>query len=206
VELRPGETAHVTLRSRGTGTVTGTVTELGTHAPIAGMRCDAILSMGGQMSAQPPDESQQAFADATGHFTVAAPLGRVRIFCFVPTGGPFSGAGADVDVASGTPAVVNEYAVRSTFGGAPSDPGFMFAMDALPLTVGGVLPGGPAAAAGMLVGDQVVAIDDVPTAGLMPQGAMFLLANHKPGSVATVTVERSGESRILKIAIAAGHP
>src|SRR5262249_30050635 len=93
VEVRSGETAHVALRSRGMGRIEGTGTELGANTPVSGMRCDGNLSMAGQMSAGPPDESRQAFTDAAGHFMVSGPVGRVRVFCFSPGGGPLSVAG-----------------------------------------------------------------------------------------------------------------
>ncbi len=113
VEVRPGETAHVTLRARGLGTVEGTVSD-GAHTPIAGMRCDAQLLLGGEMSPVPPDPSQQAFTDLGGHFTMPAPLGRVRIFCFFPNGGPHSPASSDVDVTSGAPVKVSVVSDRAT--------------------------------------------------------------------------------------------
>jgi S1-C subfamily serine protease len=40
----------------------------------------------------------------------------------------------------------------------------------LPVIVGDVLPKGPAAAAGLRAGDQVVTIDDVLLQGLLPAG------------------------------------
>ena len=56
VEVRSGETARITLKSRGIGRVEGTVSELGTKTPVVGMRCDGKLWMGVQMSGGPPVE------------------------------------------------------------------------------------------------------------------------------------------------------
>jgi hypothetical protein len=107
IEVHAGETAHVALRARDMGSVEGTVSDASTHTPIAGMRCDAQLLLGGEMSPVPPDRSQQAFTDLTGHFRMPAPLGRVRIFCFRPDGGSYRPASSDVDVTRGAPVKVD---------------------------------------------------------------------------------------------------
>ncbi|HEU4615371.1 MAG TPA: carboxypeptidase regulatory-like domain-containing protein, partial [Kofleriaceae bacterium] len=201
VEVRPGETAHVTLTSRGTGRVEGTVTELGTNAPIAGMRCDGNLSMGGQMGMSPPDESRQAFTDAAGHFSLTTPTGPVRVFCFPVSGPPISAAGIDVEVSAGRVPHVDLFAVRPTFTGPPPKIGFDLAPMNLPITVNTVDPGGPAAAAGIAPGDHVVTIDGQSLQGMLPNGAMILLFNHRAGSTITLGLERAGSVRTAKITV-----
>ena len=69
------------------------------------------------------------------------------------------------------------------------------------VTVGDVLPNGPAVAAGLRVGDQVVTIDDVSLQGLLPDGAMFLVANHRPGTVVTLGISRAGAIQTIKIPV-----
>jgi RNA polymerase sigma factor (sigma-70 family) len=203
VEVRSGETTHVTLTSRGAGRVEGTVIELGTKAPVVGMRCDGNLSMGGQMSSSPPDESRQAYTDAAGHFSVATPTGRVRVFCFNPTptpaGGMLSVAGTDVDVVPGTVPHVDLVAVRATFAVPPPKVGFDLIPMTLPITVNTVDPAGPAAAAGVAPGDHLVTIDGQSLQGMLPQGATFMLLNHHAGSAMTLGLERSGAARTAKI-------
>jgi hypothetical protein len=114
VEVRAGETAHVELRRRDVGSVEGTVTDLATRKPIAGMRCDAKPVTDGRTTFVPPDVPFQAFSDAAGHFKVNAPVGRVRIRCFQPSGGPPNITAADVEVKVGQAAKVN-----IVVGGAP---------------------------------------------------------------------------------------
>ncbi|MBV8758372.1 MAG: carboxypeptidase regulatory-like domain-containing protein [Deltaproteobacteria bacterium] len=202
VDVRAGETAHVDLRSRGVGTVEGIVSELTTHKPLPAMRCDAKPSTDGRTTPVPPDVSFQGFSDAEGHFKVSAPVGRVRIFCFPPNGGPLSAAGTDVDVASAGSAKVNVFSVKAP--ASPSDAGFMFDPDMLPVTVGSVVPNGPAATAGLAPGDQVVTIDGISLQGVLPQGAMFLVMSHRPGTTAKLGVLRGGAAQTIKVAVVGG--
>jgi len=201
VQVAAGETKRVDLRNRGTGRVEGTVTELAAHTPVAGMRCDAHLSLDGPMSIPPPDPAHQSFTDAAGHFVVSAPLGHARVVCFSVSGGPLSSAGTDVDVTSGGSATVSVASVRATFGDTPGDAGFMLMPGTLPLTIGGVLPNGPAKAAGLNPGDQVTAIDGATLQGVLPDGAMTLIRNHRAGTTVTVGVQRGGATQTVKIVV-----
>jgi hypothetical protein len=205
VEIKPGETTRVELRSRGTGTLEGTVSELATRKPLAGMRCDAKISMNGQASPVPSAVAHQAFTDAAGNFKMSAPRGRVRLFCFSPNPAPLSAAGTDVEVTSGSAAKANVFSVRATFGNAPSDPGFLLTPMLLPLTVKQVIPSGPAAAAGLRVGDQLVTIDGVSLAGVLPAGAAVLLMNHRPGTGVTLGISRAGVAQTIKVVVGAAQ-
>jgi RNA polymerase sigma-70 factor (ECF subfamily) len=196
-EVHAGETLHVDLRSRAVGSVEGTVAELATHKPIGGMRCDAKPSVNGQATPVPPDVPFQAFTDAAGHFKVSAPIGRVRVYCFAPNGGPLSPAGMDVEVTSGAPANANVFSVRA--GPSLSDAGLRLAMDVLPITVGDVVPNGAAAAAGLRAGDQLVTIDGASLQGVLPSGAMVLVMNHRPGTVATLGILRGGVAQTIRV-------
>ena len=199
VEVHAGETVHVDLRSRATGSVEGTVADLVTRKPLAGMRCDAKPSTGGRDTPVPPDVPFQAFTDAAGHFKVTAPIGRTRIHCFAPNGGPLSPAGTDVDVTSGEPAKVNVFSVRAA--ASPSDAGFLPERGLLPITVGDVVPNGPAATAGLRAGDQLVTIDGMSLQGVLPAGALFLVMNHRPGTVATLGILRGRAAQTIKIPV-----
>jgi hypothetical protein len=201
IEVKPGETAHVDLRTHDTGTVEGVVSELATRGPVDKMRCDAQLSIGGQVGPITPDASHQSFTDPGGHFVVSAPVGRVRVVCFPPNGGPWSPAGGDVDVTSGAHAQLSAFSVRATFGGSPGDAGFMIIPGTLPLTVGPVAPSGPAAAAGLRTGDQVLTIDGKSLEGVLPAGAMVLIANHHRGTTVTLGISRAGTVQSIKIAM-----
>jgi membrane-associated protease RseP (regulator of RpoE activity) len=202
VDIHSNETVHVTLTSRGIGKIEGRVTELGDNAPVAGMRCDGNISVGGLMPNVPPDESRQAFTDADGRFSVAAPIGTVRVFCFIPGPGPaiVSAAGTDVEVSSGAVASVALVAVRAK-DGTTGKPGFGLAPGQLPMTVTQVDPNGPAASSGLLVGDQLVAIDGASLQGMLPPGAMTAIQNHGPGNLVVLGVVRGGTARTIPIVL-----
>ena len=74
----------------------------------------------------------------------------------------------------------------------------------LPVTVGSVVPNGPAATAGLAPGDQVVTIDGISLQGVLPQGAMFLVMSHRPGTTAKLGVLRGGAAQTIKVAVVGG--
>jgi C-terminal processing protease CtpA/Prc len=69
-----------------------------------------------------------------------------------------------------------------------SNPGFGVQPQVIPPTVFAVVPNRNALA----VGDQIVAIDDIPTTNLHPNAAMALVLNHRPGTAVTLQVLRNG--------------
>jgi hypothetical protein len=200
VDVRSGETAHITLKSRGVGRVEGTVFEYGTTTPVVGLLCDAEVSMGGQMGGMPPDRSGLVFTDAAGHFSVTAPVGRVRVLCLGENQGP---GGVDVDVgATGVPNVTL-YSVRPTFGTSPSEPGLKLQPATLPITVLRVDPAGPAHAAGIQPGDHLVSVDGGSLDGLLPLSVWYLLIDHAPGTAAVLGIERGGTVHQVSLSLGA---
>jgi hypothetical protein len=202
VEIRPGETAKVTLTSRGAGKLEGHLFEFGTKTPLPGYRCDANLSMGGEMGGPPSDPSMMAFPDDKGHFAMSAPTGTARVFCFSQGNPTLTPAGTDVEVTKTAPAVVEVYGVRVR-SQSPGNAGFRIRPVTLPLVVAAVEPNSAAATQGMKVGDRVTAIDGAPVQGLLPAGAMALVGNHKPGSTVSVTVDRGATPTTFKLPVTA---
>lgn len=47
------------------------------------------------------------------------------------------------------------------------------------------------------------AIDGAPVQGLLPAGAMWLIGNHKPGSIVNVGVTRGGTPATFKLPVTA---
>jgi hypothetical protein len=206
VEIKSGETTKVTLTSRGTGKVEGHITELGTKAPLPGFRCDAILTMNGQMGGPPGDPSQISHSDDKGHFAMASPLGKVRVFCFAEGDPGISVAGIDLEVTGQATAIAEVRAVRSTFGATPGDAGFQIRPMQLPLIVNTVRPGSAAATQGVRVGDLVTTIDGASLQGVLPMGAMILIQNHRPGTIVTVGLDRGGTPLSVKLPVVAAPP
>lgn len=204
VEVKSGETAHVALKSRGVGRVDGAVFEYGTTTPVVGARCGVGADIGNGNFTM--DESRQGFTDATGHFSLGAPVGHGRIVC-IPPQPPWSGAGGEVDVTAGGAVATHAlYSVKPTFGATTGSVGLKVLPLTFPITVASVDPHGPAAAAGIHVGDHLVSIDGGSLDGLLPIGAWDLILNHAPGSTATLGVERGGATRDVTLPVVDGGP
>lgn len=203
VDVVSGQTALATLRSRGVGKIEGETLEHGTGTALAGTRCEGSLLIGGSATFGSADSPIQATSDARGKFSMLAPVGKVRVSCISPDPG-LSIAGADVEVAAQAPANARVFAVRKTFGATRGYAGFTLRSFVLPLTLDGVDPAGGAAAQGLRPGDQLVAIDGVPVDGLLPMGAMFLVWNHRPGTVVELMIARAGGMLSFKVPVVAG--
>jgi putative serine protease PepD len=70
--------------------------------------------------------------------------------------------------------------------------------------VAAVTPGSPAAEAGLMVGDTIVAVDDSPVAGAAALGR--LVADRAPGDTVDLTIIRDGESRTLRATLGQREP
>jgi Carboxypeptidase regulatory-like domain len=198
VEVRSGETAHVELQNRRAGKIDGVVTEFGTNRPIAGMSCEAKLSLAGP----PADPTMKAASDASGHFAMRAPVGKVHLLCRPPDQS-LSITGDDVDVVADATANVAVTAVRGKFGTVRGDAGFSLKGMVLPLQLASVDPAGNAAARGAMDGDQLVAIDGASVRGMLPLTAMFVVWNHRPGTTITIDVLRAGTPMAFKLQVTA---
>jgi hypothetical protein len=84
---------------------------------------------------------------------------------------------------------------RVSFGSIPD-----FSRESGGILLSGVMPGGPAEAAGLEKGDLVTAIDGTPLDTLADFQAV--LASHEPGDKLKVTYERAGEKREVELVLA----
>jgi hypothetical protein len=180
VEVRSGQTAHVALALRSRATLDGHIIDLATGAPIAGATCAVNISVDGSEAARPEIGPLGSQSDAAGHFTVDAAVGRARVIC-KSYASSYSDAGGDFDVTG--PTHVEVMAVKRT--PSPSTVGFHVADWTLPATVTSVDPGCPLA-----VGDQILAMDGVSVANLVPDAVMTVARNHRLGSTIAVTTQR----------------
>jgi regulator of sigma E protease len=74
--------------------------------------------------------------------------------------------------------------------------GFHFWMVRIPAVVGAVLPEGPAASAGLLAGDKIVAIDDTPIRSF---NELADYVNARPAQSMTLTVQRDGNQLLKRV-------
>jgi putative serine protease PepD len=63
-----------------------------------------------------------------------------------------------------------------------------------------ITPGGPAAKAGLQVNDVVTKLDSTPVT--TTDGLISLLARYTPGTTVTLTVDRNGQSKQIKVTLA----
>jgi putative serine protease PepD len=192
VSLAAGAGATVELRSRGSGTLTGAVVELGSGAPVAGALC-RLLPFAGETvivgAAQPGAETR---SDARGAFGFAAPAGALRVTCFA-VGHTTGSAVVSVEAGSTTTVEVALVALRPV-----ADPGFTLDLWSVPARILEVVDGGPAALAGLRPGDVITAVGGAPVAGLDRMAVGMLIAGHPAGTVVEVTTSRGATRLTLR--------
>jgi S1-C subfamily serine protease len=119
----------------------------------------------------------------------------------MPSAATLSAAGTDVEVSNGSVPNVELVAVRPTFGATPGNAGLMLAPLQLPITINQVDPKGPAAASGIVAGDQLVAIDGTSVQGMLPDGAMIAIQNHRAGTVVALGIVHGGVPRTVAVTV-----
>jgi C-terminal processing protease CtpA/Prc len=70
-------------------------------------------------------------------------------------------------------------------------------------TIDEVTAGGPAARAGLTVGDEVTAVDGAAVSELDGRSVMAVIAQRPVGSAAVLTVLRAGATRIVRVVVRA---
>ena len=189
-EVRSNATTTITLQARARTTIDGRVVELGTSNPVAGMVCRATLSIGGSEGPQIGAQPATTRTDASGRFTIDAPIGRDRIACD-SFDEHWSNAGEDVEVVAG-PNHIEVAAVKLVL--PPSPDAFGVQPFTVPPRVAVVAEGVPLAR-----GDQLLAIDGVSVATLIPDIAAALVQNHRTGTTMTLQLLRSTTPLTVRI-------
>ncbi|WP_437611219.1 carboxypeptidase regulatory-like domain-containing protein [Sorangium sp. So ce834] len=178
VALAPGEQrSGVVLALAPRASLKGQVTSLDDGAPIAGVRISAYPRKGAPSVG--PGSQQESRSDEAGRFEVnQAPSGPLMLVCAPsdPVGSPYDVAVLPVDAQPGAVTDVGRVVLAKRRVGPENPPGDLgfsikdaFAMDlpAQTLEVIEVRPGGPAAHAGLQVGDVIVSVDGHDVRGKM---------------------------------------
>ncbi|XXX78414.1 carboxypeptidase regulatory-like domain-containing protein [Sorangium sp. So ce134] len=179
VALAPGEQrSGVVLALAPLASLKGQVVSLDGGAPIAGVRLNAFARKAMQ-TPSPPFRQEDTLTDEAGRFQLnQVPSGPVVLTCAPPDpmGSPYDVAVLPVDAQPGAVIDVGRVVMakrRVGPGDLPGDLGFSikdaFPLDlsARPLEVFEVRPGGPAAQAGLQVGDVIVSVDGHDVRGKM---------------------------------------
>jgi hypothetical protein len=193
VDVRSGSTTSVSMRPHGHGIIEVTVLAFKSHAPIAGAACRVVMTADGMQGLTRWERESSSTTDASGHARLdPAPAGSVAVVCDVPSL-QLSEASADLELPAGGRAAVQ--LLSAEVGDYPASIGIDVDHRMTTPRITAVQPDGPAAKAGVLVGDVITAIDGTSVLGLNGLGALNAIANRTPGSDVSVTVQR-GASRM----------
>lgn len=194
VEVKSGVTVPVVLTARGRGTIEGTVLDFRTRAPIGGAACHVFASAGSMHGGASWDSRTASRSDAQGRVLLdLAPAGPVTVRCMMPSAARSSPA-ADVVLAPGGRAAVQLWSAEM-LRDYPSTIGVGFDWRVTPPRIAEVQADRPAARAGLLTGDLIVAVDGVPVAGLNGEGVLNIIDSRAAGSEVSLTITRGPQRR-----------
>lgn len=194
VEVQAGTTTKLALASRGRAAIDATVIDFRTRAPIPGVMCQVVVAAEGLGSTTNWDWRTAPRTDARGKITIdPAPAGEVVIRCVLAEWRR-SRPSADLIVKAGARATVQLLSAE-LLPSWPSTVGIDFDARVTAPRVSRVVPGSPAAAAGILPGDLVVTVDRVAVGGLNGNGVWHLIDSHEIGSEVTIGVQRGAATK-----------
>ncbi len=199
VIVTPGTPVKIALHRREVGVITGIVVDAKTRAPVAGLECHSMLREGRDDSSF---RSSPGPTDRAGAFRIErAPAGINRLVCNsdgVTASGETTvrvGQVARVELAATAEAARREGRVGLTLEDQLSE-----------VIVNSVEAGGPAARAGLLVGDVLVKIDNDTVHGPAADRALMKLRYHSQDTPAKLTLERGDKQLTVLLTIEASPP
>jgi hypothetical protein len=154
VEVRSGAIAEVTLKSADPGRLAGRVTAFPKGEPLAGLRCQVTPVVADEFGRLDWLEDATT-SDAAGRFALPAPVGAVGVRCLGQD--DFAPAFARATVPASGIGQVEVHALRTE--GPPVFDGFFGLFVDVDALLKGVVPGSPAEAAGLKVGDRIMSLD-----------------------------------------------
>jgi len=154
------------------------------------------MSVDGQQGTTNVNPTGGAKSDAEGRVRLdPAPAGTVTVACRIAAA-RYSHPSADVTVSAGARASVQLLAVEMPIEN-PSTIGALFDWRITAPRITGIVPNGPAAKAGMQIGDLITQVNGVSVQGLNGAGAMWLINSVPAGDEVRVTVARGGATKTL---------
>jgi hypothetical protein len=133
----------------------------------------------------------QQMTDATGTFSLDAPVGRTRVTC-ESSDPSFSGAGGNFDVAAtGSPRIA-VYAIKIVV--PASNPRFVLDPALIPPTVLRAVSTSPIKA-----GDVIISVDGVDATNMLADTVQNVLQNHAVGSSIALQLLRGGQPLSLQV-------
>ncbi len=199
VDVVSGQTTAVALVARGHAAVDVTVLDFKTRAPIAGAGCHVASAIDGISGITNWSARAAPTTDATGHAELdPVPAGPGIALC-VTSSLSMSTPSADVALAAGSRSHVQLLSVPMTTG-FPVTIGAGFDWRTASPRFASVDANGPAANAGLQVGDLVTAVDGASVAGVNGEGVAALIAAHTAGAPIQLGIARGAAQLSVSVA------
>lgn len=187
VSVAAGETKQLTLRVREVGVIQGTAVDAKSRAPLKNIMCTTSLRQAGGFETA-GHRASTPFTDASGAFRIdRAPVGTNEVEC-IRDG--LSGS-AKVNVLAGQVARVELALTPSAPAPARGHAGLTLETQLGEIMVESVEAGGPAARAGIVVGDVLLTVDDIRLPSWGEEHAMELIEYRAIDTPAKLTLERA---------------
>jgi RNA polymerase sigma factor (sigma-70 family) len=190
VQVQSGQNVAVTLRNRGSASVSGRVYDWRTGAGVPGLSCRVGTRAGDGMPAW--DGTNSAISDASGHYALeGVAAGSVAVGCRTPNVFITDGM-APITLVDGQPGSVDipvvdrePYQSRGSSGSQLDGTAFLVAR------VIALQPEGPAERAGLRLGDVITTVDGKTITMLTPWAVQSVIVDRAAGTTARLGITRS---------------
>jgi len=203
VTVSAGQTATVTLQSRGTTTVHGRAVDWASGAGVSGMRCSPAMRFATGTPLPVNTTGSIGFSDDSGAFVLQdVPAGDVAVWC-VPSTQYWSNGRADLTVAGGQDASCEVPVVKMNPDLPPQPFGGAIELGSFPARFSVIDAGGPAARAGIRSGDTIVSIDGASVTRLTAMGIYSLIFAHPIGGTVHLGLDRGAQNVMADLTLPA---
>lgn len=197
ISVRPGQTATVTMTSRGTATITGVARDYRTREPMPGLRCNAVTRHGDAIGSIYSGPDQAVPTDARGVYRLTGPAGEIVVVCRGSLADGIRKAVATRDRTTH----VDVFTVERKLNMGTIGARFAF----LRSQVAELTKGGSAERAGLALGDEVIAVDNISVTELDGRSALRAITQRAAGERAVLTVRRGDAQRTISVVVEAAR-